>query len=76
MRLAIRSVIDTRSIRRMCAACGLAAVARPAERVTPASVLAARRNQCSLANSTWPNWWRIISCSTGGSGTCSTIDST
>ena len=32
----------------------------------PASVVAARRNQCSLANSTWPNWWRIISCSTGG----------
>ena len=38
----------------------------PAERVSPARVVAARRNQCSLANSTWPNWWRIISCSTGG----------
>ena len=41
-----------------------------------ASVVAARRNQCSLAYSTWPNWWRIISCSTAGSGTVSTIDST
>ena len=42
-------------------------------RVTEASVVAARRNQCSLANSTWPNWWRIISCSTAGSGTASTM---
>ena len=30
-----------------------------------ASVDAARRNHCSLAYSTCPNWWRIISCSTG-----------
>ena len=76
MRLAIRSLMATRSIRRMWAARGLAGVARPAERVMLASVVAARRNQCSLANSTWPNWWRIISCSTAGSGTASTIDST
>ena len=55
---------------------GLAGVARPAARVTEASVVAASRNQCSLAYSTWPNWWRIISCSTGGSGTESTMDST
>ena len=50
--------------------------AADAERVTEARVVAARRNQCSLANSTWPNWWRIMSCSTAGSGTASTIDST
>ena len=76
IRLAIRSLIATRSIRRMWASRGLAGVARPAARVTEARVVAARRNQCSLANSTWPNWWRIISCSTAGSGTASTIDST
>ena len=60
----------------MCASRGLAGVASPADRVTEASVVAARRNQCSLANSTCPNWWRIISCSTAGSGTDSAIDST
>ena len=76
MRLAIRSLMATRSIRRMWASRGLAGVASPAERVTEASVVAARRNQCSLANSTCPNWWRIISCSTAGSGTASAIDST
>jgi hypothetical protein len=38
--------------------------------------LAARRNQCSLANSTWPNWCLIISCSTAGRGTMSVIAST
>ena len=54
----------------------LRGVARPADRVMLASVVAARRNQCSLANSTWPNWCRIMSCSTAGSGTASTIDST
>ena len=32
----------------------------------PARIVAARRNHCSLACWTWPNWWRIISCSTGG----------
>ena len=52
----------------MCADAGLAGVASPAARVRPARVVAARRNQCSLANSTWPNWWRIMSCSTAGSG--------
>ncbi len=72
----MRSLMATRSTRRMCASRGLAGVASPAERVTDARVVAARRNQCSLANSTWPNWWRIISCSTAGSGTVSTIDST
>ena len=66
IRLAIRSLTATRSTRRMWAALGLAGVARPAERVRPARVVAARRNQCSLANSTCPNWWRIISCSTAG----------
>ena len=76
MRLAIRSLMATRSIRRTCAARGLAGVASPAARVMLASVVAARRNQCSLANSTWPNWCRIINCSTAGSGTASTIDST
>jgi len=76
IRLAMRSLIPTRSIRRMCASCDLAGVARPAARVIDASVVAARRNQCSLANSTWPNWWRIISCSTAGSGIASVIDST
>ena len=56
---------------------GLAAVARPAERVIEARVVAASRNHCSLANSTCPNWWRIISCSTAGGGApSSTIDST
>jgi len=55
---------------------GFAGVARPAERVTEARVVAARRNQCSLANSTWPNWCRIMSCSTAGSGTASTSAST
>ena len=72
----MRSLIDTRSRRRRWAETGLAGVASPAARVTEARVVAARRNQCSLAYSTWPNWWRIISCSTGGSGTLSTIDST
>ena len=66
----------TRSRRRRCAELGLAGVARPAARVTEARVVAASRNQCSLAYSTCPNWWRIISCSTGGSGTESTMDST
>ena len=76
MRLAIRSLTATRSTRRMWAARGLAGVASPADRVRPARVVAASRNQCSLANSTWPNWCRIMSCSTAGSGTVSTIDST
>ena len=57
VRLAIRSLTTTRSTRRYAGA-GLGRIARPAERVRPASVVAARRNQCSLANSTWPNWWR------------------
>ncbi len=74
--LAIRSWSETRSIRRARAAVGLAAVARPASPVTLARVVAARRNQCSLANCTWPNWWRIISCSTAGSAVTSAIDST
>ena len=76
IRLAIRSLIATRSIRRMWASRGLAGVARPAARVTEASVVAARRNQCSLAYSTWPNWCRIMSCSTAGNGMASAIDST
>ena len=76
MRLARRSLIETRSRWRRCAVLGLAGVARPAARVRLASVVAARRNQCSLAYSTCPNWWRIISCSTGGSGALSMIDST
>ena len=66
IKLASRSEIDTRSIRRTCAARGLAGVARPAVRFAEASVVAASRNHCSLACCTWPNWWRIISCSTGG----------
>ena len=48
----------------------------PAEWVEAASVDAARRNHCSLAYSTCPNWWRIMSCSTGASVTASAIDST
>ena len=42
-----------------------AGVAIPALRVAPARIAAARRNHCSEARATWPNWWRIISCSTG-----------
>src|SRR5215218_1668955 len=76
MRLASRSLIDTRSRCRRWAVLGFAGVASPAARVRLASVVAARRNQCSLAYSTWPNWWRIISCSTGGSGALSMMDST
>ena len=72
----MRSLIETRSTRRTRAAAGLAGVASPAAWVSEAMVDAARRNQCSLANSTWPNWWRIISCSTSGSGAESMIDST
>ncbi len=76
MMLATRSPRATRSIRRTRAAAGLAAVARPASPVTLASVVAARRNQCSLANWTCPNWCRIISCSTAGSTAASASDST
>ena len=48
----------------------------PAARVVEAMVEAASRNQCSLAYSTWPNWWRIMSCSISGIGAASMIDST
>ena len=75
-RLAIRSPPETRSTRRMRDASGLAGVAMPAEWVAPARVDAARRIHCSLANSTWPNWWRIIRRSTGARATDSAIDST
>ena len=76
IREAIRSPIVTSSRRRIRAARGLAGVASPADRVAEASVVAARRNHWSVANSTWPNWWRIISCSMGGSGISPTSDST
>jgi hypothetical protein len=58
------------------AARGLAGVARPAIRFAAARVVAARRNHCSDACWTWPNWWRIISCSTGASWLESPIVST
>ena len=66
IRLASRSEIATRSIRRTWASRGLAGVAIAAIRFAPARIVAARRNHCSLACWTCPNWWRIISCSTGG----------
>ena len=76
IRLESRSEIETRSIRRTWAARGLAGVASPAMRLALASVVAASRNHCSDACCTWPNWWRIISCSTAGSWPASEIDST
>ena len=69
IRLASRSLIETRSSRRTWAARGLAGVARPAVRLAAASVVAARRNHCSEACCTWPNWWRITVCSTAGGRT-------
>jgi hypothetical protein len=76
IRLASRSLIETMSILRTWAARGLAGVARPAIRLEAASVVAARRNHCSDACCTWPNWCRIISCSTAGSWLFSATDST
>ena len=55
-RLALRSAVGTMSMRRMRQAWGLMGVAMAAEPVALASVEAASRNHCSLANSTWPNW--------------------
>jgi hypothetical protein len=76
IRLASRSEIETMSIRRTWAVLGLAGVTIAAVRLAPARIVAARRNHCSLACWTWPNWWRIISCSTGGRIAVSLIDST
>ena len=76
MRLLSRSPIDTRSMRRIRALRVFAGVARPAACVAAAIVVAARRNHCWFACSSWPNWWRMRSWSTGGSGTASMIDST
>ena len=52
----MRGPAATRSTRRTRQDGGLAAVAMPATWVDEASVAAASRNHCSLANSTWPNW--------------------
>ena len=54
-RLAERSAVPRMSTRRTRQVRGLAGVAMAAARVAEASVAAASRNHCSLANSTWPN---------------------
>ena len=54
-RLAVCVAVATRSMWRIRHERGLAGVANPAACVVAAMVAAARRNHCSLANSTWPN---------------------